>query len=424
MDMNKHKKTLFTLLMILLPVIFLGFSLILLKGRTSVESDYEREVVMSSEFYAKLENLPQGIAFPAYSRNQIHYDSDRKLLVFKGIMDKEQKDDLLRLSQDKSYRDAIEFLYVGCLNFTDLRARAPYVMFRPTPGKGGINSLGFNSPEISNDKKPNEYRIAMVGGSVVFTGGHDSTIVAYLAKILKERDPRLKDKEITYINAGISSAVSGQELAQLIYNVLPLNIDLLVVFDGYNDFYCPFNYDRRPGYPYDYIVEEYRYYKFNSEKKWWDTFSSLFDTGLFRKSTPKIVHDYYEELGIKKPTMEEATAQTVDIYFRNITYMATIANAFGVKVAVFLQPYSPKHNKVNPERPETGSLMKVYGMARERFRELAKGNSPNRIYYDTVPMGLTTLREMFTDGAHFPEEANRMMAEEMYFVMKKERMVD
>ncbi len=409
--------------MILVPVIFLGFSLILLKGRTSVESDYEREVVMSSEFSAKLDNLPRSIKFPPSSRNQIRYDADARKLRFTGIMSKEQKHELLKLSQDKAYREAIEVLYGGCLNFTDLRARAPYVMFRPTPGKAGLDSHGFNSPEISNDKKPNEYRIAMVGGSVVFTGGHYSTIVAYLAKILKERDPRLKDKEVTYINAGISSAVSGQELAQLVYNVLPLNIDLLVVFDGYNDFYCTFNYDRRPGYPYDYIVEEYRYYKFNSEKKWWDAFVGLFDLTSFNKSAPHIIHDYYEELGIKKPTMAEAITQSVDIYFRNITYMSTIANAFGVKAAVFLQPYSPKHNKINPERPETGALMKVYGMSSERFKTLAKGNSPNRIYHDMVYMGFR-MKDMFTDIVHFPAEGNKMVAEEMYAVMKKEKMVE
>ncbi len=404
--------------MILIPLVVLGITLKVLKARTSVKSDYEQEVVMSSEFYAKLENLPQGIAFPASSKDQFHYDSDRKFLVFKGIMSKEQKDDLLRLSQDKAYREAIEVLYGGCLKFTDLRARAPYVMFRPTPGKAGIDSHGFNSPEISNDKKPNEYRIAIIGGSSAFNGTYKTSIIAYLAEILKKNDPKLKDKEVTFINAGIPSGVSGQELAQLIYNVLPLNIDLLVVFDGYNDFYCPFHYDRRPGYPYDYIVEEYRYYKFNSDKKWWDAFVGLFDSMLSNKSAPNIVHDYYKGLGIKRPNMEEAIVETADIYFRNITYMATIANAFGVNVAVFLQPYSPKHN------PETGALMKVYGMARERFRELAKGNSPRKIYYDTVPMGLTTLRDMFTDIVHFPEEANRIMAEEMYSVMKKERMID
>lgn len=313
--------------------------------------------------------------------------------------------------------------HVG-MDIVDLRARVPYVMFRPTPNKGGMNSFGFNSPEISKDKKPNEFRIAIVGGSVAFNGKfNSSTIISYLANILKTKSPKLKDKEVTYINAGIPSAVSGQELAQFIYHVLPLNIDLLIVFDGYNDFFNSFNYDRRPGYPFDYIVEEYRYYKFKSDKKWWDTFTSLFDTKLLNKSAPKIAHDYYEELGIKKPTIEEGISQTIDIYFRNIQYMATIANAFGVKAAVFLQPYSPKHNPLNPERPETGALLKCYEITGKRFKVLSKENSPKRIYHDMVYMGFK-MQDLFTDIAHIPEEGNRMVAEEMYSVMKKHGMLD
>ncbi|MBF0518747.1 MAG: hypothetical protein HQK92_03395 [Nitrospirae bacterium] len=420
--MTNRKKIIFYLLTVLIPLIFFLMILTTLKLRTSGESDYEKEIIKLNEFHVKLSNLPAEIKFPNSLKDRIHYDADKNFLFFKGPMTSQQKDELLHLSQDKLYRDAIDALYTGALHITDLRARAPYVMFQPTPGKGSINSLGFNSPEISKEKKPNEFRIAIVGGSVAFNGELHDSIIAYLAAILKANVPKLKDKEVTFINAGIPSAVTGQELAQLIYHVLPLNIDLLIVFDGYNDFFVPFNYDRRPGYPYDYIVEEYRYYKFKSDKKWWDTFTSLFDTRLLNKQSSAVVHDYYEELGIKKPSIEEGISQTIDIYFRNIQYMATIANAFDVKVAVFLQPYSPKHNKPGISNAE--ALLKCYDIAGKRFEVLSKENSPKRIYHSMVYMGLTKLKDLFTDIAHIPVEGNRMVAEEMYAVMKKNGMLE
>ena len=111
-----------------------------------------------------------------------------------------------------------------------------------------IDSRGFWSPEISRAKGPGEFRVAMVGSSVVFCAPtHELSVVAQLAKRLKQDVPGLRDRRITYINAGLPSGVSGQELAQFIHHLLPLNIDLFVAYDGFNDFYCPLNgYDLPP----------------------------------------------------------------------------------------------------------------------------------------------------------------------------------
>lgn len=64
---------------------------------------------------ASLENLPQKIAFPNHLKDKIYYKPREKLLIFKGRMSKEEKDELLRLSPDKHYRNAIEELYRGLI---------------------------------------------------------------------------------------------------------------------------------------------------------------------------------------------------------------------------------------------------------------------------------------------------------------------
>jgi len=304
-------------------------------------------------------------------------------------------------------------------HFGELRKRVPYVMFRPAPGTRGINSLGFRAPEISTDKKENEFRIAILGGSVAFNFGR----LTELTEILKTNVPKLKEKDVKYINAAIPSAVSGQELAQFIYHVLPLKIDLLVVFNGFNDFYCPLNgYDPRPGYPYDYFVEEYRYYKFTSEYGGkLKSFLSLFKEGFITPSQQRIATDYLKELGINRPANSELKPIILDAYFENISKISTIANAYGIKSAIFLQPYSPIHN--DPKRPEVKDLLDIYAMASKRYRALSEKNSAQQIYWDLSYMS-DKMKGLFTDIAHFREEGNEMIAEEMYSVMKKNRMID
>lgn len=321
----------------------------------------------------------------------------------------------------------------------DLRARAPYVMFRPKPTKGNpqINSLGFHSPEISKEKKANEFRIAILGGSAAYNGTYaiqdgkikDETIIGKLAETLKNNSPSLKGKDITYINGGIPSAVSGQELAQFIWHVLSLKIDLLIVFDGFNDFWVPLNgYDPREGYPYDYFVEEYRYYKFSSDKNYtsekiMDYLKKLItlDPALFNRQQ-SITKDYFKELEIVKPPFAELKTGILNTYFDNISKISTIAHAYGIKSAIFLQPYSPIHN--DPQRPEVKEILDIYAAAADRYKTLSENNSSTRIYWDFSSYMSEKMKPLFTDIVHFNEEGNKLIAEEMYSVMKKSRMVD
>lgn len=289
-----------------------------------------------------------------------------------------------------------------------------------------IDSRGFWSPEISQKKKPGEFRIAMVGGSVVFCApSHELSAVAQLAKRMKQDIPALRNKKVTYINAGLPSGVSGQELAQFIHHLLPLDIDMLVVFDGFNDIYLPLSYyDRRPGYPYDYIVEEYRYYKFLGAESWSATFMSLFDPILLGASPKKSVKYYCDKLEIRDPTDEEIQPRMVDIYMANVSHMATFANAYGIRAAVFLQPYSPDMgppSQADPmfSMPKFDLFRQAYAQVRQRYRAEAGNNTPMRIF-DDLPRMAGELRKLFVDVAHYRQDpGNAMVAKRMVDAMKE-----
>ncbi len=64
---------------------------------------------------AGLENLPEGIQFPDSLpeplKDKVDYDSEQKLLIFKGVMSAQVKSQLLTLSPDPLYRRAVEELF-------------------------------------------------------------------------------------------------------------------------------------------------------------------------------------------------------------------------------------------------------------------------------------------------------------------------
>ncbi len=59
----------------------------------------------------KLEYLPCEVKFPHSLKGKIYYDMDRGVLKFNGIMSREEKQQLLKLSSDDLYKKAVEELF-------------------------------------------------------------------------------------------------------------------------------------------------------------------------------------------------------------------------------------------------------------------------------------------------------------------------
>lgn len=67
-----------------------------------------------TEASEKLENLPIGLEFPNHLKNKVHWDNERKLLIWEGLMTEEEKDELLGLSKNEQYEKAIETFFQKC----------------------------------------------------------------------------------------------------------------------------------------------------------------------------------------------------------------------------------------------------------------------------------------------------------------------
>lgn len=68
-------------------------------------------IVLSDYTYAFLKKLPQEVQFPESIKNRIRYDDYLQLLIFKGLMKENEYNELLKLSQDSAYQNAVKELF-------------------------------------------------------------------------------------------------------------------------------------------------------------------------------------------------------------------------------------------------------------------------------------------------------------------------
>lgn len=86
----------------------------------------------------------------------------------------------------------------------------------------------FPGIAIYGEEKPGDFRIAVLGGSTT----DDIYDKRNWARILYEKWP---NDAVTVYNGGTCGYTSTQELIKLERDILPLNPDLIIVYDGFND---------------------------------------------------------------------------------------------------------------------------------------------------------------------------------------------
>lgn len=112
----------------------------------------------------------------------------------------------------------------------------PSSHYRDGDTSGEINSLGFRGPERSASKAPGTFRVICVGGSTTFGAGirgDDRTYPAFLGTRLEEAWP---ERRVEVWNAGVPGYTTAENAIYLSLRVIDFSPDLIVLYEGYNDF--------------------------------------------------------------------------------------------------------------------------------------------------------------------------------------------
>ena len=306
-----------------------------------------------------------------------------------------------------------------------------YLGYFPTPnlqiGENRHNSLGFRGEEISVRKGADKYRIALVGGSTTYSTGVEDYRHSYpyqLEEYLHENGY----ESIEVINAGVGAYTTYNSLINIQFRVLPLQPDLIIIYQGINDvearlvyphseylgdnsgFLAPFVSDTRMPEIWQYSTAlrilgiRAGYMKSHSDVDWHrrpmaassmrSEFRSQWGRGIYPSGI-------FAEVSV----MEILETNTPVHFERNLRNMLAVADTFEAKTLLVTFVTSTEFNSSTVASDE-------YIFA------LAQHNEVTRNVADSTVAELFDMAKIFpddpllyTDGAHMNKEGNRLRAQ-------------
>ena len=306
-----------------------------------------------------------------------------------------------------------------------------YLGYIPTPnlvsGENRNNALGFRGEDISADKPEGVYRIVAVGGSTTYS----VDVEDYRDSYPHQLGDYLRDggfDHVEVINAGAGSYTSYQNFMNIQFRVLPLQPDLIIDYQGYNDIHA------RIVYPYsDYRGDNSGYIApFVTDTIMPDILEystalriigiranltkphSALEWHRFKLSTSSRRDDFFSQWRTGAyPSGIFAEASAMDMLLnnppihleRNLESMVALANQHHVGLLLVTFATSTEFNL-----PPVAS--EEYIFALKQHNDLARAVAERS---DTPLFDLASVfpddRSLFTDGRHMTVEGNRIRAQ-------------
>jgi lysophospholipase L1-like esterase len=304
------------------------------------------------------------------------------------------------------------------------RKPAPYVMFTGAPRQLDHNELGYRGDLPAPEKPPDEYRVLIIGGSAVYgTGPARLTIPNHL----QELAGRSGRSQVRFYNWGVVSQISAQELATVALRVRRYRPDLVVLYDGGNDMSAPFSYDPRPGYPFNFTLQESAVEVFQEGGLGVLAAGALTQSNLVRVLFGAELADAVARLppvrnrvGYRTPSWEEDVART---YLENVESACRVGEAWGFRVAVLLQPivyFSPQAGaQWNLPADFRPYAERQYDRMRAGFRELSARIAADRCRFDDLSRVCERGECSFQDMIHPTAETRAPIAGALFRVLEQ-----
>jgi len=297
-----------------------------------------------------------------------------------------------------------------------LRQPRPYVMFGGTPGKG-LNARGYRGPAPVNPKPDGEYRVMLLGGSTVFEGEPP------IAALLEEQLQLAGYLAARVYNCGVVSSVSGQELARIVFELSDDAPDLVVMYNGGNDVLEPMHYDPRPGYPFNFLLNENNPILTGNDRPYPLVPLIAYASHICRRlgewrfaEAFGRLQELREGSGWKSPEWEEQIALT---YVRNLEKAAKVSTAFGADFLAFFQPTlafkdqlaGSEIARAQKDSWEIAASQSIRSRI-NRHAQTAK-DSGNLYYVDASDVYDEVTEPVFRDFIHTVQSAKPLVAEFM-----------
>ena len=298
----------------------------------------------------------------------------------------------------------------------------PYLNYYSTPnyvslnGLSRHNSYGFRGKDIQVPKPKGLFRIAILGGSTVYSTAvedDEKVFTAILEKTLKER---YGHTNVEVVNAGCGGYNSWESLVDLEFRILDIEPDLVVVYHGTNDVHArlvnPKAYrgddsGRRKQWsaPKRYFYESSVFLRIlNKNLKIFRVDQNNIDYFVDAPTTKQNLIDtgYNEILG---GTPMETLERNPPIYYeRNLRNMVAIAKEHGVQIVLATWAWSPYFNQYT----SAPHYIKGFEECNQVVKEVAETHHvPFFDFANLMPKD----KQYWADGAHENEKGSVVKAE-------------
>lgn len=299
------------------------------------------------------------------------------------------------------------------------RRPAPYVMFSGSPGELDHNELGYRGELPPREKQADEYRIFVIGGSAVYGTGPPHLTIPYRLGDLARQSGR---SQARVFNWGVVSQVSGQELATIALRTTRYAPDLVVLYGGGNDVSGAYTYDPRPGYPFNFVLQENAVGVFQEGGISVLLAGALTQSDLLRRLFGSELSDAVARLPPVRRKVGYGTSRweegVVGAYLDNVASACRLGGGLGFRVAVVLQPLvydSPQADTFRGLPPEFRPYAeRQYQRIRSGLQELSRSNPADRCLFADLSQVCARGECVFQDLIHPTAETRGPIAEALF----------
>jgi len=328
-------------------------------------------------------------------------DSCNQSLPMSGLYEHLTINDLKKICQDY-YHNIIQY-------------PLPIIHYEPNQKTDTvtINSHGFRGEELEQEKADDkEYRIFVLGGSAlygIFATSDNTTIPGYLQEFYNEFTT---DRDVRVINAGVNGHESFAETYVVKNQIIDLNPDLIIVFDGWNDLGAPLEREYREPTG----IEQLEQYSLVIRKYYKTIIFYEFIERVWEKQIGKI--EFFDRFNKwDRETNDDVTAyQKSELWKSRWKEICELGEKENFKVIITLQPIVGAGNKVLADWElryveEAAGYAASYNFMRDKLNELETSCAVTEDFTNIFDneTGL-----MYFDYAHLGDAGNRIVAEKMF----------
>lgn len=328
---------------------------------------------------------------------------------------------LVRLSLRVAGRDYEEFReYNAWVHRTstalpppDVDVAHPFLPFRPNPGFGDINSMGFRGRETEWDPAPGVLRIVCLGGSTTWDDWYPRAVEGRLNEYLENNETPFERCEV--LNLGVASWTSMESLINYALRGVHMKPHILLVYHAINDAIAGYVLPEETAEP-DY--SHWRTHWFPISRPVWDLLPGRVDrsrlAGLVRYALNRAClgdqdPNQLGRCGIRysyRPGMPETP---FDTFGSNLSAMTAIA--LSRNTAVFL--VSQYHmTELTVELFGSDELAGRVAALNDRARGIAEEQEhTGMVFFVDAASGVQVPRDLMVDNCHFTPEGYAVLGE-------------